>query len=972
MPPSWTTSLTQAGFTPAEIADMQSRRTAGTRSPGSTYFFHDRPASPAYSTSTNPAVLTHPTPRSTSLHRKYSDASLTSTTHSGSGRHSPPPLPASGLGPTPSLRSLPLNRVPSNGIVKTPPVRQLSEDQGPSRYPSTSSLSNSRSLDSHSRHSNGSVAPTQNGTSKASTAVFPPRMDPSEPSTPPRRTYHVANEAVINSPPPSYTQFSSSSTPRKNVELADKKALPQRPSPEPSIPSTSRSHLPSKSSDSSRSGSYQTHGSTPSADHSSSSSDSAKPISRTGITGLSNRLTALPPRLSLHKSDDSADLTEWGEALLSGISTGSIDLTPNSSTFATAQEAELTPAQSERKPTVSTTARPDPSPSPSQVPTARPSPPRHQHQRSRENVPPRLPPPTRPIPPVVVNGKHIDGERQLPAVPGGDVLSPSSVLAEPAQSARSEPPEDWHEGIQDHSTPTSTRTSHFLNTLGNVVNIDSAGAKQTYGAALPENRSPVLPISPEVNDQGGTRGGQQADSEGLDEGGIVGMLSVDGSWERDTSRDSSRSSTSTMTVTGIMESPTIVRSVSVARRAGAYVTKVGVGREKEKIQGNIPLSGTYLASANRLSSAPPPSGEMKHPPSPLSSSFGSEEGSASGSASSSFMSQDQPTPTTDDGTDSPLRYYINASSSPDPSKVSFPSIPQHHLLVSATDTFGGLIKEGEDLDFYDEEVEEEGEEEIKKAPTGALSRPTIVINGAPGSSALPTPLPSTATVSPLSPFQRYRGWLSEVVAPLEEFIDEAVDPRDYYLDLQEIAEGESGSVYAARLAHKNIHKLKLPPLIKAKDSSDLLDQQTTLVAIKSVAILPSGSPKLVDLERELTLMRGLWHEHVLAMDAVYVDLVEDALWIRMELMERSLADLIELVASGLMLQERMMARFASDVCFFPWYQWNILAYFRSQVLQALQYLEQHSIAHRDVRSDNLLVNSHGILKLSKRFKYFSG
>jgi p21-activated kinase 1 len=178
-------------------------------------------------------------------------------------------------------------------------------------------------------------------------------------------------------------------------------------------------------------------------------------------------------------------------------------------------------------------------------------------------------------------------------------------------------------------------------------------------------------------------------------------------------------------------------------------------------------------------------------------------------------------------------------------------------------------------------------------------------------------LPSGATVSPLSPFQRYRGWLSEVVAPLEKFIDEAVDPRDYYLDLQEIAEGESGSVYAARLTDKNLHKLKLPPLIKAKDSAQPPDQPTTLVAIKSVAILPSGSPKLVDLERELTLMRGLWYEHVLSMDAVYVDLVEDALWIRMELMERSLADLIELVASGLMLHERMMARFASDVCSFP-------------------------------------------------------
>jgi len=114
-----------------------------------------------------------------------------------------------------------------------------------------------------------------------------------------------------------------------------------------------------------------------------------------------------------------------------------------------------------------------------------------------------------------------------------------------------------------------------------------------------------------------------------------------------------------------------------------------------------------------------------------------------------------------------------------------------------------------------------------------------------------------------------------------------------------------------------------------------------------VAIVPSGSPKLVDLERELKLMKELaGHENVLGMDGVYVDLVEDSLWVRMELMERSLADMVGLVGDGLMLQDRMLARFASDV------------------LSALEYLQKHCIAHRDVRSDNLLLNKHGFLKLA--------
>lgn len=96
----------------------------------------------------------------------------------------------------------------------------------------------------------------------------------------------------------------------------------------------------------------------------------------------------------------------------------------------------------------------------------------------------------------------------------------------------------------------------------------------------------------------------------------------------------------------------------------------------------------------------------------------------------------------------------------------------------------------------------------------------------------------------------------------------------------------------------------------------------------------------------MELMRGVHHEHVLRMDAFYVNLVDDSVWIRMELMERSLADVVGLVGEGLSLQERMIARFASDV------------------LLALDYLQKHHIAHRDVRSDNLLLNASGIVKVA--------
>ncbi|KAJ7153517.1 kinase-like protein [Mycena crocata] len=232
----------------------------------------------------------------------------------------------------------------------------------------------------------------------------------------------------------------------------------------------------------------------------------------------------------------------------------------------------------------------------------------------------------------------------------------------------------------------------------------------------------------------------------------------------------------------------------------------------------------------------------------------------------------------------------------------------------------------------------------------ATTRPTIITTRPAGRAAL-SPGPLTAlglAQTPVTPAHRYAGWVAAAVAPLEDFIDEPIDPRDFYSDLQEIAEGESGSVYAAALIPSApINRLKLPPLLKARDADDVANGRRVLVAIKSVGLLPGGSQKLTDLQHECGLLRGLWCEQVIGMDALYVDLVEDALWIRMELMERSLADVVGLVDEGLRLQEpRIMGRFASDM------------------LQALDYLQKHHIAHRDLRSDNLLLNSEGMLKLT--------
>ncbi|KAJ7456908.1 hypothetical protein FB451DRAFT_1564329 [Mycena latifolia] len=455
-------------------------------------------------------------------------------------------------------------------------------------------------------------------------------------------------------------------------------------------------------------------------------------------------------------------------------------------------------------------------------------------------------------------------------------------------------------------------------------------------------------------------------------------------------RDNRDSGMSDSTMLGVPPSAGDVHQVSIARRAVANVVAATVS--------NTSLSGSTNGAPARMP-----------PASPQSSHFGS---------SGSSESQDHQTPTTElaDGDAEGLDYYVEGKNyletngyhldvghkqrynsedaeeerrrrewedmqkrRPSPkveatsqkqTKADAPPRkqpdPRAHKMVSATDTFGGPVdpdSPGEDEYEYgyefppeddgsafgsphdalggasprrsprDEEAEQEdeGEEDEEgtlgpkeRAALGLASgdvpatRPTVITTRAPARAQL-SPGPLTAlglAQTPVTPAHRYAGWVAATVAPLEDFIDEPVDPRDFYCDLQEIAEGESGS---------------LPPLVHARDVDDVENGRRALVAIKSVALLPGGSQKLTDVQRECRLLHGLL----------------DALWIRMELMERSLADVVGLVDEGLRLQEpRIIARFASDM------------------LLALDYLQRHNIAHRDLRSDNLLLNSEGVLKLT--------
>ncbi|KIK25232.1 hypothetical protein PISMIDRAFT_97144 [Pisolithus microcarpus 441] len=252
-----------------------------------------------------------------------------------------------------------------------------------------------------------------------------------------------------------------------------------------------------------------------------------------------------------------------------------------------------------------------------------------------------------------------------------------------------------------------------------------------------------------------------------------------------------------------------------------------------------------------------------------------------------------------------------------------------------TDTFGGVDEESEDEvaeSWYTRSVWSRTSSVAPSLSSAATSwsRPRSSVASSPQTVIQQ---PSTAVPHPL-------------LAPLHAFIS-PVDPSTRFTDLVEIAEGESGSVYAARIPQEP--SPPAPPLGTERP----IPAGMSHVAIKRIALprAPSSllSIKIASLLHELTLLKNLEHEHILLLDGVYAHTaiaLDTSLWIRMELMERSLADVIALVAEGLALQERILGRFTSDV------------------LLGLDYLQKQRIAHRDIRSDNLLLNVAGVVKIA--------
>ncbi|KAF9188138.1 p21 protein (Cdc42 Rac)-activated kinase [Haplosporangium sp. Z 767] len=152
------------------------------------------------------------------------------------------------------------------------------------------------------------------------------------------------------------------------------------------------------------------------------------------------------------------------------------------------------------------------------------------------------------------------------------------------------------------------------------------------------------------------------------------------------------------------------------------------------------------------------------------------------------------------------------------------------------------------------------------------------------------------------------------------------DPHQLYSDIVKIAEGESGFLFSA-----------------SENSTG------HLLAIKMIP--NTATAKMKTIRNELELMKVSHHPNIVA----FLDchLTSTDLWMVMERMDISLADIIAINPyqgqrhpdEGLM-QECHMARVAKDI------------------LEAIAFLHEHERIHRDIRSDNILLDAEGHVKLA--------
>lgn len=186
------------------------------------------------------------------------------------------------------------------------------------------------------------------------------------------------------------------------------------------------------------------------------------------------------------------------------------------------------------------------------------------------------------------------------------------------------------------------------------------------------------------------------------------------------------------------------------------------------------------------------------------------------------------------------------------------------------------------------------------------------------------------------------------------------DPQKIFENFKMIGEGESGDVFSAfpkeKCGIKSVDGLGVIAIKVVNMSSLQSDKSSETSGSKPIEEKKENHPRLQNLDKELSLWRkAAQHPNIINLFDVFLyrpsnsqvlETMKDGIWIVQECMSMSLADVIALKTEGLTFKEKHMARIFGDIS------------------AAMHNIHSKGIIHRDVRSDNVLLTSDGIAKLT--------
>jgi hypothetical protein len=228
-----------------------------------------------------------------------------------------------------------------------------------------------------------------------------------------------------------------------------------------------------------------------------------------------------------------------------------------------------------------------------------------------------------------------------------------------------------------------------------------------------------------------------------------------------------------------------------------------------------------------------------------------------------------------------------------------------------------------------------GTKPLKLSPS-ATKKPYGMGEGAPVKIA---PKPANGNVQRLSKMSEAQIYdkLRSVTSP--------ADPNTLYQKIKKVGQGASGSVYVAKC---------LTPGSTGKK-----------VAIKQMDL--AAQPRKELIVNEILVMKESQHPNIVNfLDSFLIKSTE--LWVVMEFMEGgALTDVID----NNTLEEDQISSICYEVSLHPSIRGFITSQFLTRVLisqqtcKGLQHLHAQSIIHRDIKSDNVLLDAQGHVKISE-------